>query len=84
MINCAQHDYLELACMYAYHVAVRTKDGVVVEGIARDIRYDNGQHCLFLELKNSNKDACYGVEIVQIATLTALTKNPYFSTIVAD
>jgi Rho-binding antiterminator len=84
MISCAQHDYLELACMYAYHISVRTKNGFAVEGIATDIAYVDGQHCLFLELQMGDVPSRVSVVIAQITTLTALTKNPYFTTIVAD
>jgi transcriptional antiterminator Rof (Rho-off) len=70
--------------MHAYRVAVRTEDGDVVEGVAKDIRYADGKHCLILEQDKRSNRANVSVVIEKIATLTALTKNPYFSSIVAD
>lgn len=84
MLSCAQHDYLELSCMHGYQLTITAVSGELVTGIAKDICYVEGLQCLVLEQKMRDVYVSVSVAIADIAALTALTANPYFSTLIIE
>lgn len=45
LISCNQHDYLEIVCMFHYHIEVYLTDGSSVTGVAQDV-YASGDNML--------------------------------------
>jgi Rho-binding antiterminator len=75
MINCAQYDYIELACLYHYRIRLRLNSGGIIEGIALDTKWDvNHQECIKIQTNESDKL----IETAKITRVEALTKNPHF------
>ncbi|MCF2857754.1 Rho-binding antiterminator [Pseudoalteromonas sp. SMS1] len=77
-MRCEHTDYLELACVKGFELAVITADGLSVSGKAHDIVYNpHKQQCLVLITHEQKKL----IQLEDIVTLTALTANTYFTTI---
>jgi transcriptional antiterminator Rof (Rho-off) len=70
--------------MHQYALTVTTFDGLIVEGKAKDIRYIESEQCLVLERFTLDSCECISVAIKDIATLSAITANPYFSNLQAE
>jgi Rho-binding antiterminator len=50
MISCHQYDYIEIACMYHYPVALTLKSGSIIKGIAIDtVRNEARQECIKIQ-----------------------------------
>ena len=73
-IDCGDYDLLEIACLDAYTVEIRTDDGIV-SGIAAGLRTSNGEEFLQLRSADGNEEV---VRIDRIRTLTVLTRPARF------
>ena len=81
MISCAQHDYVEIACMYKLPVILTLKSGEELEGVAMDTqRNQQREECL--KLKTGNDDQL--VVLDQIRRMVAVESNPHFDKVDFD
>ena len=75
MISCANHDFVEIACMYHFEVKLVLKSGKIVRGKAFQTAYnENKEECLVLEPDTDNES----VVLEQVALMEAVTRNPHF------
>lgn len=78
MMSCAQHDYIEIACLYRYPIILTLISGENVSGIAIDTaRNDEKAECIKVLTDNT-------IRLVPLATLVAMkatVNNPHFSTV---
>lgn len=75
MLSCANHDYVEIACMYRYEVKLALKNGQIVQGKAFQTIYsENREECIALQTETGNEV----IVLEQIALMEAITKNPHF------
>lgn len=75
MITCAQHDYVEIACLYRMGVILTLRSGALCRGIALDT-VTNRQRVECLKL-----DTGRGEELVpldQLRLMEAAEPNPHF------
>lgn len=81
MISCAQHDYVEIACMYKLRVILTLRSGEELEGVAMDTqRNQDREECL--KLKTGNDDQL--VVLDQICRMVAAESNPHFAKVYFD
>ena len=75
MISCANHDYIEIACMYRFEVRLVLENGWVAQGKAfQTVLNENKEECLVLETKSGNKL----IVLQQVVSIEAVTDNPHF------
>ncbi len=75
MISCANHDYIEIACMYRFEVRLVLENGRVAQGKAfQTVLNENKEECLVLETKSGNKL----IVLEQVVSIEAVTDNPHF------
>lgn len=75
-MNCSQHDYIEIACLYHYTLKVCTKKGTEHHGIAINTVYnEKKQQCLCI--KDAEQKQL--IELNTLVKVDVLTPNPYFS-----
>jgi Rho-binding antiterminator len=75
MINCNEHDYIEIVCMYRYPIKVTMKTGEVIAGTALDTkRNDAREECI----KVSVAGAEFMLVLDSISTLEVCIENPHF------
>jgi Rho-binding antiterminator len=77
-ISCELHDYLEIACLYAYQVRLILKDQQIIEGKALDTM-TTAEKREYLVIDNGKKQP---IELRQIKKLQVLTANAKFSEVV--
>jgi len=78
MISCANHDYVEIACMYRLVVKLVFRNGPFVQGKALQTAYnDNKEECIVLQTESGHKK----IVLEQLASMEAVTKNPHFEKI---
>ncbi|MGD8595255.1 MAG: Rho-binding antiterminator [Gammaproteobacteria bacterium] len=78
MISCANHDYVEIACMYRFEIKLVFKNGQIVQGIAFQTTYnENREECMVLKTEKGSEE----IVLKQIALMEAVTKNPHFEKI---
>ncbi|MBN7820817.1 Rho-binding antiterminator [Bowmanella yangjiangensis] len=75
IIACAVHDYIEVACLYAYELELRMLDGQQNQGKAMTTRTQAGREWLVLQSGQGQ----FEVELNQVRSIKALTVNRYFS-----
>lgn len=81
MINCEQHDYLEIACTFKLAISLTLNDKRVVDGIASDILYNHvREHCILIE---EEKQQTF-IVLDTIKSMSALTPNSHFTRIDFD
>lgn len=74
-IDCTIHDHLEVACLFAYSLEVRTRDGGKLTGRAADTRtVAGGQEFLVLATESGETD----ISMHEIAEVTVLTPGARF------
>lgn len=73
-IDCGDYDMLEIACLDAYTVVVRTADRVVT-GVAAGLQTSNSEEFLQLRTAEGTEET---VRIDHIRTLTVLTRPARF------
>lgn len=75
MINCEQHDHVEVACMFNYPVQLFMKSGEVIEGIALDTKLnDNKRECIKINQEGSD----LLVELDEVTKMAVSVENPHF------
>lgn len=77
IIDCAVHDYIEVACLYAYELELRMLDGQQNQGKAITTRTQAGREWLVLQ----GEQGQFEVELNQVRSIKALTANRYFTEI---
>jgi Rho-binding antiterminator len=78
LISCANHDYVEIACMYRFAIKLVFKNGQIVQGIAFQTTYnENREECMVLKTEKGSEE----IVLKQIALMEAVTKNPHFEKI---
>lgn len=78
MISCANHDYVEIACMYRFVVKLVLRNGEIVQGKALQTAYnENREECIVLDTERGNKQ----IVLEQVASIEAVTQNPHFEKI---
>jgi Rho-binding antiterminator len=77
-VSCELHDYLEIACLYAYQVRLILKDQQIIEGKAIDTM-TTAEKREYLVIDNGKKQL---IELMQIKKLQVLTANAKFSEVV--
>ena len=78
MISCANHDYVEIACMYRFEVKLVFKNGYIVQGKAFQTAYsENREECIVLETELGIEE----IVLEKIVIMEAVTKNPHFEKI---
>lgn len=78
MISCANHDYVEIACMYGFEVRLVLKNGQIIHGNASQTTYnENREECIVLKTERGNSE----VVLEQVASMEAVTRNPHFEKI---
>lgn len=75
MINCEQHDHVEVACMFNYPVQLFMKSGEVIEGIALDTTHNNKKReCIKINQEGSD----LLVVLDDITKMEVCVENPHF------
>ncbi len=74
MINCDQHDYIEIVCMYRYPVKITLASGDIVEGIAMDTARDE-QHAECIKIGDEKNQQL--IVLDEIKTLEVTEENPH-------
>ena len=81
MVSCNEHDYIEIACMYNYHVELTMKSGECIKCIALDTQYNEfREECI--KIKYEDTETC--VALNSISVLATTVENPYFKSITFD
>jgi Rho-binding antiterminator len=76
MINCDQHDYIEIVCMYRYEIKLTLKSGEEILGVARDTqRNDNKEECLAIDIEGDGTTQLVVLDSIQ--KLEVLEDNPH-------
>lgn len=81
MINCNQHDYIEIVCMYRYPLKITMKSGEIIYGSALDtVRNENKEECIKIESdKNEQLIVLTGVKQLDVTI-----DNPHIQTVTFD
>ncbi len=77
--DCAQQDYLELACVQGYELRAVTRDGHTIEGRAIDIRMDDDRN-EFLVLRSTDRE--YLIRLNAVTLLEPLSDDARFGPLV--
>lgn len=76
-VSCELHDYIEIACMYAYRVKLTLKDHQIIEGKAVDTLC-TAEKREYLIIDAGEKQQ---IELSQLQKMQVLTPNAQFSEI---
>ncbi|MGO4998826.1 Rho-binding antiterminator [Oceanisphaera sp. W20_SRM_FM3] len=75
MMNCEQHDYIEIACLYRYPVILTLNSGDVINGIAIDTTRDhNRQECIQVLVEHRT----ILVPLAELISMKSAAFNPHF------
>lgn len=75
-ISCHVHDYIEIACLYRFEVALYLRNGDTLRGRAMNtVTRADKRECLLLQQASTSIE----VELSEIAWMQALTRNPHFT-----
>lgn len=78
MISCANHDYVEIACMYGFEIKLVLIDGKIVSGKALQTAVNKAkEECIVLHTDQGIEK----FELSQAISMEAVTNNPHFKTI---
>ena len=78
MINCAIHDYIEIACVFHYRIELTLLDGTSTRGRAQTTQ-TRAHKKEFLVLKSDAGEQY--IDMDSIKSMQALTTNPHFDKI---
>ncbi len=81
MVSCAEHDYVEVACLYKLPVILTLRSGEELEGVAMDTQR-NQDRAECLKIKTGNDEQL--VVLDQILHMEAIELNPHFRKVVFD
>lgn len=81
ILQCDLHDYLEIACMYRLEVELVCKDGQRLRGRPTNIKSRSGlgEFLIYENMETNSEDS---IEVLELAQMTALRKNPHFDTVI--
>lgn len=78
IIDCAVHDYVELACMYGFDLTLKLDDDTTRKGKALDVTVDtNRDECLLLEEEGKTLQ----VVLNRVKSMRVINDNPRFEVI---
>ena len=81
MLSCAEHDYIEIVCMYSFPVRLTLKSLEVVEGTALDTQLNEQcQECIKLD---AGGDTVL-VLLNSISSMEVCVENPHFNSVSFD
>lgn len=80
-LRCDLHDYVEIACIFAYNIQLQLKNGESKQGVAVTTAHNiHGDECIKLAVAAEGNDSDYAlIPLNDLASLTVLTKNARFS-----
>lgn len=78
MISCQTHDYIEIACLYGFHICLHLTDGTTRQGkaITTETTSDK-REWLILQQQSAN----IRVDLMHIKSMQSLTPNMHFEQI---
>jgi Rho-binding antiterminator len=80
MMSCAQHDYIEIACLYLLKVELTLEGGLVLRGRAQDTLFDSNKvECMKILLDDNE---CATVVLSELVSMRALVLNPHFDVVI--
>ncbi|TQV72150.1 hypothetical protein FLL45_18185 [Aliikangiella marina] len=75
IIDCAVHDYVEIACMYGFDLTLKLDDESTCQGKALDVTIDNNRdECLVIEEKGKTLQ----VVLNRVKSMKVINENPHF------
>ncbi len=78
IIDCACHDFIEIACLYGYEIELELHSGEIQRGKAITTQTSKDKkEFLIIQTPTTNLP----VELIEIKSMTAQQQNPYFSCI---
>ncbi len=78
MVSCVDYDYVEIACLYRFHVRLQLSSGEQIDGHALDTKTDLARReCIEI----TQADTTTLVPIESIQKMHALTENKHFTTV---
>tara|TARA_R110000868_G_scaffold142465_1_gene359869 strand:- start:50171 stop:50416 length:246 start_codon:yes stop_codon:yes gene_type:complete len=78
VINCNQHDYIEIACLYQLTIKLTLRSGDHIKGIAIDTQRNTAkEECIKIKVGTDHQL----IVLDDISTMQALIANPHFDTI---
>lgn len=80
VISCELHDFVEVVCMYNYHLKLTLKDGQIIEGKAVDIANSADKR----EYLVIDGDSRQQIDLTQLAKMEVLTPNARFREVIFD
>ena len=80
VISCAAHDYLEVACLFAYCLKIELNDGTTVIGRAITTRTSEHQEFLVIDCEGQETSLLLN----DIVRIHCLTEGARFSTVVVN
>ena len=83
-MQCADHDYIEVACLYGYRIQLQLNDQQRVTGYALNTTYqpaNDGSGGKVEVIKIQTAQEVVTIAFNDIAVLTAITKNRFFDTV---
>jgi Rho-binding antiterminator len=79
MINCDQHDYIEIVCMYRYPVKLTMKSDEIIQGTAVDTQQNNNrEECIKLNIDGTERL----IVLSEIKKLEVTEDNPHVQVVV--
>lgn len=84
-MQCADHDYIEVACLYGYRIQLQLKDQQVVSGYAQTTTYQpvsDGSTGKVEAIKIQTDQQIVAIALSDIAVMTAITHNRFFETVI--
>jgi len=78
MISCANHDYVEIACLYRLSLSITLKNAKQIKGQAKTTLTDNDK-IEYLVLESGGESI--NIELDDIKKMQALTSNPHFQSV---
>ena len=78
-MRCELHDYLEIACLYQYHVKLILNTRQIIEGKALDVFTNSDKHeYLLIEIEHQQQQ----IELNQLSKMQILTAHAKFKEVI--
>ena len=75
IIDCAVHDYVEIACLYGFDLTLKLDDNTTRQGKALDVKLNaNRDECLVLE----EEGKAHQVVLNRVKSMRVINDNPHF------
>ena len=80
VISCELHDFVEVVCMYNYHLKLILKNGQIIEGKAIDIvNTPERRECLVID-----GDTRQQIDLTRLSKMEVLTPNAKFHEVIFE